>query len=41
LNTATADLYFDDIAINDGGGTTQNSFPGTGNLAPMTVGFAS
>lgn len=31
--TATADLYFDDIAINDTTGSAQTSFPGSGRVA--------
>lgn len=39
--TATADLYFDDIAINDTSGASQTSFPGSGRVAisrPNAVG---
>lgn len=31
--TTTADLYFDDVAVNDTSGTAQTSWPGTGKLA--------
>ena len=32
---ATADLYFDDFAINDGTGTAQNSYAGAGSVVHM------
>jgi hypothetical protein len=31
-NTATADLYFDDFAVNQGTGSFQTSYPGQGNI---------
>lgn len=35
VDSATADLYFDDIAINDSSGSTQTSFPGAGSIVHM------
>ncbi|MCX5598429.1 hypothetical protein OOK29_09790 [Streptomyces phaeochromogenes] len=32
LQTATADLYFDDLAVNDTTGSTQTGLPGPGNI---------
>src|SRR3990167_327626 len=32
ITSTTADLYFDDIAINDSSGSNQTSWPGTGNI---------
>lgn len=32
IGTATADLYFDDIAVNDSAGSVNNSLPGAGGI---------
>lgn len=32
LNNSTTDVYYDDIAVNNGTGTSQNSWPGEGRL---------
>ncbi len=34
-NANTADLYFDDVAVNDTSGTSQTSWPGAGSIAHM------
>lgn len=33
--STTCDLYFDDVALNDDQGASQNSYPGSGKLIPM------
>jgi hypothetical protein len=35
LNTATADLYFDDLAINDSSGSYQTGYPGNGSIVHL------
>jgi len=35
LNASTADVYYDDLAINDTNGSTQTSFPGIGYVVQM------
>lgn len=35
LQTATADLYFDDVAINDTSGSVQTGLPGAGNVVHL------
>lgn len=35
LGSSTADIYFDDIAVNDSGGTAENSLPGEGQIVHM------
>ena len=44
VTSTTADLYFDDLAINDNVGTVQNSLPGAGSIVhvkPDSVGDAN
>ncbi len=35
ITAATADLYFDDMAINDNSGSHQNSYPGEGSIVRL------
>lgn len=35
LNTATADIYWDDLAINDTSGSSQTGYPGSGKIIHM------
>jgi hypothetical protein len=40
MSTCTADVYFDDVAVNDTTGTVQNAYPGAGKITHLHPGSA-